>query len=53
MPGSFFDTSVLLYVACGDPEKADRADRLIGAGGIISVHVLNEINIARHEIGMS
>jgi hypothetical protein len=25
MPGSFFDTNVLLYVASGDPAKADRA----------------------------
>ena len=43
MPGNFFDTNVLLYVASGDPAKADRAEELIGAGGIISVQVLNEI----------
>ena len=54
MPGSFFDTNVLLYVASGDPAKADRAERLIGAGGIISVQVLNEIaNVARRKMGMS
>jgi predicted nucleic acid-binding protein len=54
MPGSFFDTSVLLYVASGNPAKADRAERLIGAGGIISVQVLNEIaNVARRKMGMS
>ena len=29
MPGSFFDTNVLLYVASGDRTKADRAERLI------------------------
>ena len=34
--------------------KADRAERLIGAGGIISVQVLNEIaNVARRKMGMS
>jgi predicted nucleic acid-binding protein len=54
MPGSFFDTSVLLYVASGNPAKADRAERLIGASGVISVQVLNEItNVARRKMGMS
>jgi len=54
MPGSFFDTNVLLYVASGDPAKADRAEELIGAGGVISVQVLNEItNVARRKMGMS
>ncbi len=54
MPGSFFDTNVLLYVASADPSKADRSEKLIGAGGTISVHVLNEIaNVARRKMGMS
>src|SRR5882724_9779030 len=54
MPGSFFDTNVLLYVAAGDPAKAYRAEKLIGAGGTISVQVLNEIaNVARRKMGMS
>jgi predicted nucleic acid-binding protein len=54
MPGSFFDTNVLLYVASGDPAKAERAEELIGAGGTISVQVLNEItNVARRKMGMS
>ena len=54
MPGSFFDTNVLLYVASGDPAKADRAEKLIGDGGTISVQVLNEIaNVARRKMGMS
>jgi predicted nucleic acid-binding protein len=54
MPGSFFDTNVLLYVASGNPGKADRAEELIRAGGMISVQVLNEItNVARRKMGMS
>jgi predicted nucleic acid-binding protein len=54
MPGNFFDTNILLYVASGDPAKADRAEKLIGAGGVISVQVLNEIaNVARRRMGMS
>jgi predicted nucleic acid-binding protein len=54
MPGSFFDTNVLLYIAAVDPRKADRAEELIGAGGMISVQILNEItNVARRKMGMS
>ena len=54
MPGSFFDTNVLLYVASGDPAKADRAEELIGAGGMISLQVLNEVaNVARRRMAMS
>jgi hypothetical protein len=54
MPGSFFDTNALLSVASADPAKADRVEELIGAGGTISVQVLNEIaNVARRKMGMS
>jgi len=54
MPGSFFDTNVLLYLASTDLAKADRAEKLIGAGGTISVQVLNEIaNVCRRKMGMS
>lgn len=54
MPGSFFDTNVLVYVASGDAAKADRAEAIIGAGGAISVQVLNELaNVARRKMGMS
>jgi predicted nucleic acid-binding protein len=54
MPGSFFDTNVLLYLASGDAAKADRAERLVAVGGTISVQVLNEIaNVARRKMRMS
>jgi predicted nucleic acid-binding protein len=54
MPGSFFDTNVLLYVASGDAAKARRAQSLVGGGGAISVQVLNEIaNVARRKMGLS
>jgi predicted nucleic acid-binding protein len=54
MPGNFFDTNVLLYAASGDPAKADWAEELIHAGGVISVQVLNEItNVARRKMGLS
>lgn len=54
MPGSFFDTNVLLYIASADPPKADRAEKLVAAGGSISVQVLNEIaNVARRKMRLS
>ena len=54
MPGSFFDSNVLLYLASGDTAKADRAEAAIAGGGSISVQVLNEItNVARRKIRMS
>jgi predicted nucleic acid-binding protein len=53
MPGSFFDTNVLVYIASGDPVKADRAEAIIGDGGVISVQVLNELtNVARRKMRM-
>ncbi len=53
MPGSFFDTNVLLYLASGNPAKADRAEGLVAVGGTISVQVLNEIaNVARRKMRM-
>jgi len=54
MPGSFFDTNVLVYLTSGDPAKADRAEAMIAGGGGISVQNLNELaNVARRKIGMS
>ena len=38
----FIDTNVLLYLLSDDPRKADRAESIIEAGGVISVQVLNE-----------
>jgi predicted nucleic acid-binding protein len=54
MPGKFFDTNVLLYLASSNAAKANRAEQLVGNGGMISVQVLNEItNVARRKMGMS
>ena len=54
MPDSFFDTNVLVYLASGDPLKANRAEEIIGGGGTISVQVLNELtNVARRKMRMS
>jgi predicted nucleic acid-binding protein len=54
MPGSFFDTNVLVYIASSDSVKADQAETAIAAGGAISVQVLNELaNVARRKMRMS
>ncbi len=42
VPERFFDTNVLLYLLSADESKADRAEEELGAGGVISVQVLNE-----------
>lgn len=49
----FFDTNVLIYLASGDAAKADRAEALVGGGGMVSVQVLNEAaQVARRKMGM-
>lgn len=54
MPGNFFDTNVLIYLASGDAAKADQAEATIAKGGAISIQVLNEIaNVARRKMQMS
>ena len=40
---TFFDTSVLMYLLSQEPKKAERAEELLEAGGVISVQVLNEM----------
>jgi predicted nucleic acid-binding protein len=54
MPGSFFDTNVLVHLASGDSAKADRAEAVLREGGAISVQVLNETaNVARRKMRLS
>ena len=51
MPGSCFDTNVVVYLASTTPVKAARARHLLREGGIISVQVLNETaNVARRKL---
>ncbi len=54
MSKSFFDTNVLLYLLSSDAAKADRAEKIIGDGGNISIQVLNEFaSVAARKLGMS
>jgi predicted nucleic acid-binding protein len=54
MPGDFFDSNVLLYLASNDSVKAYQAEAAIAEGGAISVQVLNEVaNVAIRKMRMS
>jgi predicted nucleic acid-binding protein len=56
MPGPkmFIDTSIVLYLLSADHDKADRAEWVLRAGGLISVQVLNKLaNVARRKLTMS
>jgi len=53
MPGDFFDSNVLLYVASPLDARADRAERIVSGGGAVSVQVLNEVtHVARRKFVM-
>jgi predicted nucleic acid-binding protein len=54
MLAEFLDSNVILYFASRDPAKADRAEALMQAGGVVSVQVLNEIaNVGRKKLRLS
>ena len=43
MSKPFIDSNVILYLLSHDTAKADKAESILQAGGVISVQVLNEI----------
>lgn len=43
MSKPFIDSNVVLYLLSSDSAKADRAEAVLQAGGVISVQVLNEV----------
>jgi predicted nucleic acid-binding protein len=50
----FLDTNVLLHLLSSDAAKADRAEALLAAGGVISVQVLNEFaSVATRTFGLA
>jgi predicted nucleic acid-binding protein len=54
MPGYFLDTNVLIYIASGNSDKAERTESLMRNGGMISIRVLNEVtNVARRKMRLS
>ena len=53
-PEAFIDSNILLYLLSANADKANRAEEVVRAGGLISVQVLNEItNVARRKLAMS
>lgn len=49
----FIDTNVIVYLLSGGRAKADRAEALIAAGGVVSVQVLNEfVSVARRKLAL-
>lgn len=49
---AFFDSNVLLYLVSAERAKADRAQALLNAGGVVSVQVLNEmLLVCRRKLG--
>ena len=43
MSKPFLDSNIVLYLLSGNAAKADQAQALLEAGGVISVQVLNEV----------
>jgi predicted nucleic acid-binding protein len=49
----FIDSNVILYLLSSDNTKADKAEAILEAGGIISVQVLNEVvSVCRRKLQM-
>ena len=54
MSRPFIDSNVVLYLLSGDIAKANRAEELLYAGGIVSVQVLNEVTaVCRRKLRMT
>jgi predicted nucleic acid-binding protein len=50
---AFFDTNVLIYAVAKNDPRAEKAEALLAAGGIVSVQVLNEfVSVARRKLKM-
>lgn len=50
----FLDTKILLYSLSADDKKADKAEVLLAAGGVISLQVLNEFaSVASQKFSMA
>lgn len=50
----FIDSNVVLYLLSGEALRADRAEKVVAAGGVVSVQVLNEVAaVASRKLGMS
>ena len=51
---AFLDTNILVYAVLSNDPRCPAAERLLAAGGTISVQVLNEVaNVARRKMQLS
>jgi predicted nucleic acid-binding protein len=51
---AFLDTNVLIYAVAQNDLRGTRAEKLLAAGGVISVQVLNEfVSVTRRKVGMA
>ena len=54
MSKPFINSNVVLYLLSGDIAKANQAEELLHAGGIVSVQVLNEVTaVCRRKLRMT
>lgn len=54
MSKPFIDSNIILYLFSSDTVKADKAELILSAGGVISVQVLNEIvSVCRRKLALS
>jgi len=50
---AFFDTSVLIYVFAKDDPRAETAETLLAAGGVVGAQILNEfVAVALRKLAM-
>jgi predicted nucleic acid-binding protein len=46
----FIDTNILIYAFASNDSRSEKAEAILGAGGIVSVQVLNEfVNVLRRK----
>ncbi len=51
---AFLDTNVIVYAFASDAAKAEVAERLLDAGAVVSVQVLNELaNVGRRKMNLT
>ena len=54
MSKPFIDSNIILYLFSSDTVKADKAEAILSAGGVISVQVLNEIvSVCRRKLKLN
>lgn len=54
MSKPFIDSNIILYLFSADTVKADKAEAILAAGGVISVQVLNEVvSVCKRKLKLS